>query len=125
MSAKAAPALPQTCCPTVWLWPGQALYAGPSLNLAPHSGSVWCFAVGIGGPLTVTTPDGATREGAQRADPAAADPSTDLPRPRAGVLLPGADVGSRRSLPAQDVAEWRGEIGVGHAAEERLHVHPD
>ena len=39
------------------------MYAGPSLNLAPHSGSVWCFAVGIDGPLTVTTPDGATREG--------------------------------------------------------------
>ena len=60
MTAKAAPALPQTCCPSVFLWPGQALYAGPSLNLAPHSGSVWCFAVGIDGPLTVTTPDGAT-----------------------------------------------------------------
>ena len=32
MSAESAAALPQTCCPTVWLWPGQALYAGPSLN---------------------------------------------------------------------------------------------
>ena len=63
MGAETAAALPQTCCPTVWLWPGQALYAGPSLNLAPHSGSVWCFAVGIDGPLTVTTPDGLTREG--------------------------------------------------------------
>src|SRR5882762_2813698 len=28
----------------------------------------------------------------QRADPAAADPSIDLPRPRARVLLPGTDV---------------------------------
>lgn len=52
MTAKATAALPQTCCPSVWLWPGQALYAGPSLNLAPHSGSVWCLAVGIEGPLS-------------------------------------------------------------------------
>ena len=62
MTADAAHALPQTCYPTVWLWPGQALYAGPSLNLAPHSGSVWCLAVGIDGPLTVATQDGATRD---------------------------------------------------------------
>ena len=62
MTAEAAPALPQTCCPSVWLWPGQALYAGPSLNLAPHSGSVWCLAVGIDGPLTVATPDGVKRD---------------------------------------------------------------
>jgi hypothetical protein len=62
MTANASPALSQTCCPSVWLWPGQALYAGPSLNLAPHSGSVWCLGVGIDGPLSVTTMDGATRE---------------------------------------------------------------
>lgn len=61
MTANVPPALPQTCCPSVWLWPGQALYAGPSLNLAPHSGSVWCLAVGIDGPLTVATKHGATR----------------------------------------------------------------
>jgi AraC-like DNA-binding protein len=36
------------------LWPGQALYAGPGLDLDPHSGSVWCLAVGVDGPLTVT-----------------------------------------------------------------------
>ncbi|MDX1874451.1 helix-turn-helix domain-containing protein [Mycolicibacterium sp. 120266] len=52
-SAKPA-ALPQTCYPAVWLWPGQALYAGPGLGLEPHSGSVWCLAVGVDGPLTVT-----------------------------------------------------------------------
>jgi hypothetical protein len=43
MTAEIASPLPQTCCPSVWLWPGQALYSGPSLNLAPHSGSVWCL----------------------------------------------------------------------------------
>lgn len=36
------------------MWPGQALYAGPSLNLEPHSGSVWCLAIGVDGPVTVT-----------------------------------------------------------------------
>lgn len=55
MTAVAAPTLPQTCYPAVWLWPGQALYAGPSLHLAPHSGSVWCLAVGVDGDLIVTT----------------------------------------------------------------------
>jgi hypothetical protein len=63
MTAKATPGLPQTCCPSVWLWPGQALYAGPSLNLAAHSGSVCCLAVSIDGPLTVATTDGASRDG--------------------------------------------------------------
>ena len=33
---------------------GQALYAGPGLGLEPHSGSVWCLAVGVDAPLTVT-----------------------------------------------------------------------
>ncbi|GAS96224.1 AraC family transcriptional regulator [Mycolicibacterium canariasense] len=47
-------ALPQTCYPAVWLYPGQALYAGPGLGLQPHSGSVWCLAVGVDAPLTVT-----------------------------------------------------------------------
>ncbi|QIS09495.1 AraC family transcriptional regulator [Nocardia arthritidis] len=46
-------ALPRTCYPTVWIWPGHALYAGPALDLAPHSGSVWCLAVGVDGPITV------------------------------------------------------------------------
>ncbi|ULN49634.1 helix-turn-helix domain-containing protein [Mycolicibacterium goodii] len=45
--------LPQTCYPAVWLWPGQGLYSGPALGLQPHSGSVWCLAVGIAAPLTV------------------------------------------------------------------------
>ena len=51
MVVETAPALPQTCHPTAWLWPGQLLYAGPGLDLAPHSGSVWCLAVGVDRPL--------------------------------------------------------------------------
>lgn len=31
----------------VWLWPGEALYAGASLRLDAHSGSVSCLAVGV------------------------------------------------------------------------------
>lgn len=54
MTAETAAALPRTCYPSVWLWPGQALYAGPSLRLDPHSGSVWCLAVGIDAPVSVT-----------------------------------------------------------------------
>lgn len=38
---------------TVWLWPGRALYAGPSLRLGPHSGAVACLAVGVDAPFTV------------------------------------------------------------------------
>lgn len=55
MSAAVAAALPQTCYPVVWLWPGQLMYAGPGLDLAPHSGSVWCLAVGVDHPVTVST----------------------------------------------------------------------
>jgi len=52
-------ALPKTCCPpaTIWLWPGQAAYLGPSLNLAPHAGSVHCFALGVDAPFTLHTKD--------------------------------------------------------------------
>ncbi len=47
-------ALPSTCCPPrLWLWPGQALYVGPSLGLDPHSGSVACLAAAAGGTFHV------------------------------------------------------------------------
>ncbi|MEU7834112.1 helix-turn-helix domain-containing protein [Nonomuraea sp. NPDC049129] len=42
----------------VWLWPGRALYAGPSLRLGPHSGSVACVAVGVDAPFTVRSAPG-------------------------------------------------------------------
>ncbi|MEV6041503.1 helix-turn-helix domain-containing protein [Nonomuraea sp. NPDC052116] len=37
----------------MWLWPGRALYAGPSLRLGPHSGAVACVAVGVDAPFAV------------------------------------------------------------------------
>lgn len=60
MSSRTPAPLPQTCCPTVWLWPGQALYAGPGLGLQPHSGSVFCLAAGVDAPLSVQTDQATT-----------------------------------------------------------------
>jgi AraC-like DNA-binding protein len=123
MTADAAPALPQTCYPSVWLWPGQALYAGPSLNLAPHSGSVWCLAVGIDGPLTVATADGATRKEHSVLIP---------PRLTHQLTCHGTGLVSSYLEPTSDRAdasrhkfsEWDGEVGVGHVDEERLQFTP-
>ena len=123
MGAEAASALPQTCCPTVWIWPGEALYAGPSLNLAPHSGSVWCFAIGIDGPLKVTTPDGTAREGTSVLIP---------PRLTHQLTCLGSGLVSCYLEPTSARAEacrhtmsgFSGEIGVGHAAEKRLRFTP-
>jgi AraC-like DNA-binding protein len=53
MTRATATALPETGCPALWLWPGQAIYAGPSLDLGPHSGSVACLAVGVDDVFTV------------------------------------------------------------------------
>jgi AraC-like DNA-binding protein len=123
MSAKAAAALPQTYFPTVWLWPGQALYAGPSLNLEPHSGSVWCFAVGIGGPLTVTTPDGAAREGASvLIPPRLTHQLTCLGRGLVSCYL--EPTSARAEVCRHKMSGWSGEIGVGHAAEQQLMFTP-
>ena len=73
----------------------------------PHSGSVWCFAVGIDGPLTVTTPDGLTREGDSLLIPPRLTHQLKILGSGLVSLLPGADVGSRRRLPQQDVAVAR------------------
>jgi len=49
-----ASALPRTHYPAqLWLWPGSALYVGPSLRLGAHSGSVSCLAVAVNGTFTV------------------------------------------------------------------------
>jgi AraC-like DNA-binding protein len=123
MTAEVAQALPQTCCPSVWLWPGQALYAGPSLNLAPHSGSVWCLAVGIGGPLTVATPDGTKRDAHSVLIP---------PRLTHQLICRGSGLVSCYLEPTSDRAEscrarftaWSGDVGVTHSAEGQLTFTP-
>ena len=119
MTAQAAQALPQTCCPTVWLWPGQALYAGPSLNLAPHSGSVWCLAIGIGGPLTVWTADRTTRGAHSVLIP---------PRLTHQLTCHGSGLVSCYLEPTSDRAHscrqnlttWNGDVGVTHLDEDQL-----
>ena len=123
MTAEPASALPQTCCPSVWLWPGQALYAGPSLNLAPHSGSVWCLAVGIDGPLTVTSQFGTARDANSVLIP---------PRLTHQLTCHGAGLVSCYLEPTSDRAEasrhkfgeWSGDVGAGHVDEERLQFIP-
>jgi AraC-like DNA-binding protein len=123
MTAEVAQALPQTCYPTVWLWPGEALYAGPSLNLAPHSGSVWCLAVGIDGPLTVTTPDGTTREGdSVLIPPRLTHQLTCLGRGLVSCYLEPTSV--RADASRHKFGEWSGDVGVGHVDEERLQFTP-
>jgi len=123
MKAGTAAALPQTCCPTVWLWPGQALYAGPSLNLEPHSGSVWCFAVGIDGPLAVAMPDGATSEATSLLiPPRLTHQLTCLGRGLVSCYLEPTSV--RAESCRSQMTQWRGAIGVTHAAERQLTFTP-
>ncbi|HEV7977413.1 helix-turn-helix domain-containing protein [Amycolatopsis sp.] len=55
MTPAPATQLPETGCATLWLWPGHAVYSGPSLDLGPHSGSVACLAVGLDDSFTVRT----------------------------------------------------------------------
>ena len=123
MGAEAASALPQTCCPTVWLWPGEALYAGPSLDLAPHSGSVWCFAVGIDGPLAVTTPNGTTTESTSLLiPPRLTHQLTCLGRGLVSCYL--EPTSARAEACRQKMSRWSREIGVGHSAEQQLSFTP-
>jgi AraC-like DNA-binding protein len=123
MTAKATAALPQTCYPSVWLWPGQALYAGPSLNLAPHSGSVWCLAGGIDGPLSVATADGASRTAHSVLIP---------PRLKHQLTCHGSGLVSCYLEPTSERADagrhkfddWQDQVGVRHVDEERLQFTP-
>ncbi|MGW4097397.1 helix-turn-helix domain-containing protein [Mycobacterium sp. NPDC004974] len=122
MQTEPVPPLPQTCYPTVWLWPGQALYSGPGLGLQPHSGSVWCLAVGVDGPLTVTVSGNAIVAGSVLIPP----------RLTHHLSMPGAmvscylDPSSQRSAACrQQFTEFRDNIGIGHAAEPALTMTPD
>lgn len=117
MSPRAPGPLPQTCYPAAWLWPGQALYSGPALGLEPHSGSVWCLAVGVDGPLTV-------RVGAQRirARTALIPPRLTHHLTMTGPLVACyLDPASQRSAACRgQFDDFHGDIGIGHAAEAEL-----
>lgn len=121
MSPRAPAPLPQTCYPAVWLWPGQALYSGPGLGLEPHSGSVWCLAVGVDGPLTV-------RVGGQRivARTVLIPPRLIHHLSMSGPLVSCyLDPASQRSAACRgQFDEFHGEIGVNHAAEAELLTPP-
>jgi AraC-like DNA-binding protein len=124
MVLEMASPLPRTCCPSVWLWPGQALYAGPSLNLAPHSGSVWCLAVGVDRPLTVISARGTTHDARTVLIP---------PRLTHQLICHGGRLVSCYLEPTSDRAQscrlgftrWIGDIGIDHAAQEQLMFVPD
>src|SRR4051794_30818261 len=123
MVLEMASPLPQTCYPSVWLWPGQALYAGPSLDLAPHSGSVWCLAVGVDRPLTVVA-NGMTRDANSVLIP---------PRLTHQLICHGGRLVSCYLEPTSDRAqsgrrgfdEWTDDIGLHHADEAQLRFVPD
>lgn len=121
MPPRAPAPLPQTCYPAVWLWPGQALYSGPALGLQPHSGSVWCLAVGVDGPLTV-------RVGAQRiqARTALIPPRLTHHLSMTGPLVSCyLDPASARAAACRaQFDEFCGDIGVQHTAEVELFTPP-
>ena len=105
----------------MWLWPGQALYAGPGLGLDPHSGSVWCLVVGVDGPVQVTVPDHTI----------VARSVLIPPRLTHHLSVQGAMVSSyldpsspRSASCRQQFTEFRDGIGVGHTAEIRLTAMP-
>ncbi|MFI0452763.1 helix-turn-helix domain-containing protein [Actinomadura sp. 6N118] len=103
----------------MWLWPGQALYAGPSLDLDMHAGSVACLAVGVDAPFTVRA------EGSQ-----AITTRTALVPPRLRHQLAAGgdqmvfcylDPATRRARACHaEMATEGGGILHGHRAEERL-----
>lgn len=131
MSHRRATALPQTGYPAVWLWPGQALYSGPGLGLDPHSGSVWCLAVGVDGPLTVQVGEHRIEARTALIPPrlthqltmTGSSPVASLaPAPLVSCYL---DPASQRSTACRgQFDEFHGDIGVGHAAEALLLIPP-
>ena len=121
MSPRTPALLPQTCYPAGGLWPGQALYSGPGLGLEPHSGAVWCLAVGVDGPLTV-------RVGEQHIE---ARTALIPPRLVHHLTITGSlvscylDPASQRSAACRaQFDEFRVGIGVHHAAEADLLTPP-
>lgn len=122
MPGESAPALPQTCCATVWLWPGQALYAGPGLDLDPHSGSVWCLAVGVDGPLTVTAAGRRVDTHSALIPPRLTHHlDTHGRRLVSGYLDPTSD---RAESARRRFAHRAGEVHIGHAEEHALMAVP-
>ncbi len=117
MSATEGTELPQTCYPAVWIWPGQALYSGPALGLDPHSGSVWCLAVGVDAPLTVEI--GGHRVSARTAlIPPRLIHHLTMTGPLVSCYL---DPAARRSAACRrQFRDFVHGIGIGHGSEQLL-----
>ncbi|KZM69557.1 AraC family transcriptional regulator [Nocardia terpenica] len=119
MTADVGRALPRTCYPVVWLWPGTALYCGRALELAPHSGAVWCLAVGIDNPITIEV---------NERDPITARSALIPPRLIHRLRCHGSrmmfayfDPASARASSCRPaMTRWIDEVGIGHADERRL-----
>lgn len=119
MASMGSRALPETrCLATVWLWPGHAVYRGPSLRLDAHRGSVHCLAVGLDAPFTL------------RADGLAETVRTALIPPRtihrvvahgAQMLFCYIDPSSPRAKTCWDrMTDRSGGFGLTHCAENDL-----
>ena len=122
MQTESMSALPQTCYPAVWLWPGQALYSGPGLGLEPHSGSVWCLAVGVDAPLAVIV-DGEMVVARTVLIPPRLTHHLAMTGPLVSCYL---DPASHRAASCrQQFDATHHGIGVGHRAEDLLLVPPD
>ncbi|MFC9994162.1 helix-turn-helix domain-containing protein [Nocardia sp. NPDC127526] len=105
----------------VWLWAGQALYVGAALDLSPHSGSVWCLAVGVDRPFTLRVGDGR---------PLSVRSALIPPRTTHQLIAEGGQMVFCYLDPASDrarscrerMAQWHEAIGSRHAHEHRLTV---
>ncbi len=117
MSDPGAVALPQTCYPAVWLWPGQALYSGPALGLEPHSGSVWCLLVGVDGPVAIDV-EGVRVEARTALIPPRLTHHLTMTGPLVSCYLDPA--GARAAACSRQFERFCGDIGVDHAAEADL-----
>ncbi|WP_199442879.1 helix-turn-helix transcriptional regulator [Umezawaea beigongshangensis] len=110
-------ALPETCCPTVWVRLGRAAYLGPSLRLREHSGSVHCFALGVDAPFTIHV-DGA---GMRQARTALVPPRTRhrLVAEHGRVLFAHVDPGSAwvRRTSARMTTRLGPAVQLGHSDE--------
>ncbi|MFI9510485.1 helix-turn-helix transcriptional regulator [Nocardia sp. NPDC052566] len=118
MGDEPVAALPRICYPSVWMWAGHALYAGPSLELAPHSGSVWCLAVGVDRPITVRVEDRTLMARSALIPPRLTHQlRCHGSRMIFGYFDPASD---RAESCRANMTQWRGEIGSGHTGEDQL-----
>ncbi|WP_249644340.1 AraC family transcriptional regulator [Nocardia sputi] len=102
----------------LWLWPGQAIYRGPSLHLAAHSTAVDCLAVGVDATLTLEA------DGIARTARSALIPPRRVHRVVAGgdhMMFCYLDPGSRSARACRDrMLLWDSGFGLGHRAESAL-----